>query len=416
MNGDRAFPRTVAIVGALAMLWGTLSLVNGTAARAASNFEAIAAGEIGRTVVKYEPAIVTPELADPGSSSVQAILNSTGLSTAFASSAYPGTLAISVPGLIDGLSGGQTDLPDYPLIAQTSHPAAPDQSLNSGPVNMTSRSRADESLATVTDGVNKAEAHVRVDRATDTVIATTDVTTAGGDIGAVRINGVYSTATVTRIPDGEPHRESTFAIGSMSILGQDVQLTEDGLVIPGQTVGLGGVDPVNELLRQLAATGTSVEVVSPTETANGIISAGITITRTEDLGDNGIITTVTTYGRALAEVFNVPRPTIDLGGGIDFGGVLPDSSTGGTGGFTPPSSSGGISTPPTASNPTTTQPPVVDPGSSPGATIETILARGLVPDEIPNNRFYPVLAIAAGVLALVFSLFRKMGVRPTWNS
>jgi hypothetical protein len=57
-------------------------------------------------------------------------------------------------------------------------------------------------------------------------------------------------------------------------------------------------------------------------------------------------------------------------------------------------------------------PPIT--GADP-ATVQTILARGLVADELETH-FYPVLVIGACVLALVFSLFRKMGARPTWTS
>ncbi|MGH2686831.1 MAG: hypothetical protein ACRDJP_15300, partial [Actinomycetota bacterium] len=120
---------------------------------AASTFSAAAGGELVRTLIRVQPAIVLEDLLDPGALAAQASLTSFGESTAFASSPYPGALLVSLPGTLNGVLGPQlppgTDgvlhVPDYPLYVSSSHPATPSANAHTGSGDLSAESRATES-------------------------------------------------------------------------------------------------------------------------------------------------------------------------------------------------------------------------------------------------------------------------------
>src|SRR5688572_17555429 len=91
----------VVSIVSLGLVWGAGS------STAASTFEAVADAQLARVLVEIDPPFLT-QFVDPGASSVQARLTSFGESSAFASNPYPGSLAVSVPGLVDSVAGPST--------------------------------------------------------------------------------------------------------------------------------------------------------------------------------------------------------------------------------------------------------------------------------------------------------------------
>lgn len=386
--------------------------------QAASTFSASAGGEIVRASVRLVPPLLQEELLDPGAVAAQASLTSFGESTAFSSHPYPGSVPVALPGLVDGLVasmpavppelGALLNVPEYPLIASSSYPGTPSSTIGIGPLSMDAQSRARESSATTSDGVNRSEARVTADDASDVVTARAAVTVGSVDLGPlVRLAGIRSSATVSQGADGEVERDTEFTVASLSVLGTQLRVTPDGLELAGVNLplGLAGVlDPVQALLDTLAGQGTSIRFLDATETADGVISAGLVVETTFDTGINGIVATVTlTFGRTFASVSNAAR------GGLGGDGVLPDDLGPGAvdlgigGGF----DLGG-----------TTPGAVATPGGSRGPATADQVERisALVPDETDAGGFYPVLAVAGAVFVIGISLFRKIGVRSTWTS
>lgn len=390
--------------------------------QAASTFSASAGGEIVRASVKLNPPVLAEEVLDPSAVTAQALLTSFGESTAFASVPYPGAVPVSMPGLIDGLLGATPDippevatlvnLPDYPLIANSSFPDTPSATVNVGPVSMDAQSRARESSATTTDGLDRTVARVSADETTDVVTATASSTLGGVDLGPLaQISGVRSTATVTQGADGELERSTEFTVASFSVLGTQLRVTKTGIELAGVNIpgGLGAaLDPVQKLLQALEEQGTSIRFIDAQETSEGVISAGVVVQNTFDTGINGIVATVTmTLGRTFASVSNVARPPLDDSqlspslGDFGSGGDLGSAPGLGTSSGLP--SLGGTALSPTGPN-----------GSTGVAQTERI--RALSPDRTDAGRFYPVLALGGAVFVIGVSLFRKIGVRSTWTS
>ncbi|MDQ2649089.1 MAG: hypothetical protein M3Z03_06010 [Actinomycetota bacterium] len=411
-------PRALAMsVAAMALVVAVLGMP--TRSQAASTFTASAGGEIVRAVLKLVPPLLQEELLDPGAVTAQASLTSFGESTAFSSTPYPGSVPVSAPGLVDGLLGSTpgippellsiVNVPDYPLIATSSFPSTPSSNVTVGTLSMDAQSRARESAAITTDGINRTEARVVADDTSDVVTAKATSVVGSVDVGPLlQLGGVRSSATVTQDADGDLDRSTEFSVASLSVLGTQLRVTNDGIELAGINlpVGLGSVlDPVQQLLAALQDQGTSIRFVDATETTDGVISAGLIVESTFDLGVNGIVATVTiTLGRTFASVSNAARPGLDDvdlsdGGGVDLGsGSGFDAGSGG--GFD------GVDGLPSS------------PGApaAPAGVGGTERIRALVPDRTDAGGFYPVLVVGGAVFLIGISLFRKIGVRSTWTS
>ena len=85
---------------------------------------------------------------------------------AFASSPYPSESVVLLPGLIAGITGGQTSalLPPYPLIAATNE-TTPVDHRELGPLVLDAQSTAGNSRGSVTDGATRAVARTTADDA-----------------------------------------------------------------------------------------------------------------------------------------------------------------------------------------------------------------------------------------------------------
>lgn len=416
---------------------------------AASTYSASAGGETVRALVRVEPPVLQTDLLDPGAVTAQASFTSFGESTAFASDPYPGSLAVSLPGLLAGVVGSDPRVPPdvaklfkppgYPLIASSSYPNTPQSKASAGPVLLTADSEQRSSQGVAVDGANRTEASVRADTETDTVTARAVTEIATVDLGPLlTVSGVRGVAEVVQTASGERQRSTEFSVASLVVLGQALRVTPDGIEFAGVEVpiGPGGArGGADSLLAALEQQGVTLRFVDATETADGVISAGLVITRRFDDGLNGAVVTVqTTVGRTFAATSNTARPPLP---NLDFGdlpaeewpGSFPadPAPSGGDAGFgalpsSPPDTTAGargsdlstdLPTPPAIAGVPGDPGSAGDLGAGPVAGLQP--ARGLTPDRTDAGRFYPVLIVSGAVLALAVSLFRTIGVKPTWT-
>ena len=94
-------------------------------------FRAVAEADGTRTTYALPGYLLVNTLVDLGAPTAQATVDGFGTSRAFASYPYPGDTVVAVPGLLKG-NGAPPQIPDYPLIVQTSYPSATSASNGSG--------------------------------------------------------------------------------------------------------------------------------------------------------------------------------------------------------------------------------------------------------------------------------------------
>jgi hypothetical protein len=410
---------------------------------AASTYSATAAGEVFRVLVRVEPPVLQADLIDPGALSAQASFTSFGESTAFASDPYPGSLPVAMPGLMDGLIDGTQgfppelakaiDLPDYPFIASSSYPNTPSAKVTAGPVVLTGDSEERASQGVAVDGGNRTEARVSADTATDTVTSRATAQLDSVDLGSLMtMRGVRSAAQVVQTAGGERKRSSEFSVASLVVLGQALRVTPAGLELAGLNVPVGGgAGSIDSLLKSLEEQGVSLRFLAATDTADGILSAGLLVSRKFDAANGAVTTVQSTIGRTYAATANTARPLPKLG---DFpagdglgtfpsgGGVSPPApgsdAPPGSLSPAPPAGDGGAGGYPPAPPAVKTAAPAGAPAGDQVAAAPltaAVPARGLVPDRTDAGRFYPVLVLGGALLAIAVSLFRKIGVKPTWS-
>src|SRR5690349_1494982 len=153
--------RTISAMAVAAVL-----LAVPTTSGAAGNYTATADARLVAVDFTAVPAIAFDQLIDAGASTAQAQIDSLGTTRAFASSPYPSNSIVLLPGLIAGVSGGQTSdlIPNYPLIA-ASNETTPTDHRELGTVVLDAASSIGNSRGTVTDGLTSATARTTADDA-----------------------------------------------------------------------------------------------------------------------------------------------------------------------------------------------------------------------------------------------------------
>jgi hypothetical protein len=393
------------------------------------SFSAVADSRLVSANFTVEPGIIFPQLIDAGSSVAQAQLSSLGDSKAFASDPYPSESAVLLPGLVAGLTSGATSgiVPEYPLIASSSFPAKPDQRVALANLSLSAQSAPDRTTGSAGNGLNEAVASAERDPGSGTV--TVKATTAAAALslpGLLSLDGVRSTATAKQAPGGKVELSSSFDIGALVIAGQRVSLS--GLLgSSGEGLDLGST-AVGLLLQQLAASGTTIDVLPAEKTADTVLSAGLrirTVTPAPDLpplpplpdtglssvpalaavlalpgGLSGIqdIVTEVVIGRASAHI-----EARTIGGEVDGDAAdVPSIGSPGNGVGT-----GGLGT-------TVGLPPIGSPsapGATPSPTAPTAMSRTSTIAEVSSDPFYAALLLAGVACVGAFVLIGKLGVR-----
>jgi hypothetical protein len=266
-------------------------------------------------------------------SSAQSRFDSLGASTSYASAPYPGALIVSLPGTLNGLGAGKLPpAPGYPLYVASSYPTAPSASQDVGPYGIHAKS---------SENATDAEARIGVSTFPPQVVSATSRTSVARDSNSgtltatavaeitpfsvsnlLRIGDIRGTAIATYDPSanaGKPHLSSSLSIGTITVAGTELGLTDKGLTVAGHPVL--PVD-VSGLTSLLAAAGIQVDYVPAQRTNTSITSAGVRITFQKVFPDLGLTTVRLVVGQVSA--------TADPGQPLGDNGAVAASDTGGT--------------------------------------------------------------------------------------
>jgi hypothetical protein len=406
----------------------------GTASAAAdSAYTATASARlVGLDVVPDPSLLIDGALFDGGEAVAQAQLDSLGISRGFAANTFPSTAVMTLNGTLGLVLCQQPPpfppcgtiptekLPPYPLAASSSYPLHPSDSRGGGPYRVAATSSRTASTGTASDGGTQGIATTELDPDTGNVVSRAESTVAGLTLGdSLALYGVRASAKASRAPSGRLEKKSSFA-ASLSILGQQVAVTPQGLTLAGQQASLPSATSLNPLLDALKARGITIEPFPERVLPDGVISAGLRITVTVNLPKQdppppvpkpGVglnkVTAVLTVGGSSVSVSNVALPS--------FGGV-PGLPLPGLGAQAPPSTSaGGLALPPAGMSgvPTGGTAPSVVAGLDgvTSAPSETWLSA--LPVNASLAGFYPVLVLVGAVLFGVARLFSVLGGKPT---
>ena len=230
------------------------------------------------------PVVTGGQVAAASPSSAQATVD-TSSSQAYASAPYPGDLVVSLPSTVNGLSSGQAPpLPPFPFYVATSNPTTTSAKQEVGPYSITAASSDNASsadakigLATFSPQVVSATSHAAVTRDPSSGLLTAEATT---EIAPFRLNNLLTVgdirgdAKVTYDPNSKTplSKTSSLSIGTITIAGIELGLTDKGLSVAGKTVL--PVD-LSALQKLLGSSGFSVSYAPKIETANSVTSAGL---------------------------------------------------------------------------------------------------------------------------------------------
>jgi hypothetical protein len=358
-------------------------------------FSGTAVADAVRVNVSIPNYLLIQDFVDGGGPSAQAVLDSLGVSRAFASFPYPGELGVSATGLVSTLTG--FSLPSYPLIANSDYPVQPERNVDQPGLHLDTKSdpgssvgdaRFGETTGDTLEGGGFARASVTSDdqgRVTARAEARFSVA-----VGPVQVRGVRSVAQVVRSADGKVTPTSSLEVGTISIAGIDLSLTDRGLVLAGTP--LVPIDVINGVAQGLSISGTTIKFLPATTTGDSVTSAGLEITTSQDLPAVGHPLNVSfRLGNVMARAANSAF-------GADVVATPPLSAVDGSGGSVLPDLGGGSGLPafetPALGTPAAT---------SGGATVTVpVVERRLEGDRVRISTwtFFPVLVLAGAALLM----------------
>jgi hypothetical protein len=375
----------------------------GGAARAASSYTANADARLFAVDFTTTPPILFDPLFDGGSSVAQAQIDSLGGTAAFAADPYPGSTVLGLPGLLASNGVPTSSAPTYPLVV-SSDQANPSGHREAGTIVLDAQSQPNTSSSSATDGAASSQSTATADPDTGEAHAHAEATISSLQLSStLSLNGVRTSADVTKAPSGTLERTASFEVSSLTVLGQQVALTGTGLTLLGTSVPF-GADPnalLSSLLKSLADRGTTIEFIPPTETPDGVTSAGLRITSVQEPPPqvaSGLqsFKMQVTVGRASAFVTNTAFPT--AAGNMDLtasGPSLPSQPSA--------MEAAAPSGPASAATPGQVRSSApADPSAQNSAFIAA---------DISLGRFYPILILAGAVGVAVVSVIRQLGVR-----
>ncbi|HZQ77922.1 MAG TPA: hypothetical protein VFE55_11370 [Acidimicrobiia bacterium] len=406
--------------------------------------------------------LVVSTLFDAANPISQATLESTGVSRSFASAPYPGDLVVTAPGTLAAF-GGPSLPAGYPFYVAASQPDTPKASLAdpAGAYSLTAVAGPAASAATGRLAVPKGptvhtEARtVQQGDGSVRAVATSVVEGLAAGDGALTIGRVVSTVeTVSRPGSAAPEVRRTFEITGARVGDTAVDITPDGVKVPGGSVPVASAAaPVQAAL---ARAGIDVKVEGDEALQGGGTARTLVIRSHQQAPLPGAPTGVLTVrvGGAATAVLTGAAAAVDVPGSPGAAAPLPASTLApppGGGDAAPlpsgaaPAGAGAAATAPpggagdgTALTGAALGSPLAGgsaPGGSPGAGPETggpaaatgpsgaALGAGTepifsVPSARPVRRavrsLFAVLA-AGGALVLAGSAaFRRQGVQSPW--
>jgi hypothetical protein len=410
-------------------------------------YAASAEAEGLRVTFEAPQFLVVSTLFDAANPISQATLESTGVSRAFASAPYPGDLVVTAPGTLAAF-GGPSLPAGYPFSVAAVHPDTPKASLDdpAGAYSLAATAAATLSTAAGRVSVPKGpttHTEARTEQEADgtvRAVATSVVEGLGAGDGALTIGRVTSTVeTVSRPGAAQPEVTRHFDISGARVGDTAVEITPDGVRVPGGAVPVGSAAaPVQAALAQAGVDAR----VEGDEALQGGGTARTLVIRSHQQAPlpgvpNGVLTI--RVGGAATAVLTGAAAAVDLPGTPEAATPIPPSAF-------PPASDGGAGTGPDAGIPPGATPPRLNPprselsgsglssgSGSAGAGVDNgtaepsgrALAAGpetapifSVPSARPVRRavrlLFAVLAVGGALILAGSAAFRRQGVQSPW--
>lgn len=409
-----AFAAAFAVATAVPLAAAEALIRTSADAAAPRSWAAEAAADAIRVQVVINDFLVVSNIVDVGGPSAQAVVNAFGDSHAYAAFPYPGDIVLTAHGLSQGAA------PKYPLIAQ-SDPTQPDSEVSNGPYQLHARSSDDTSSAvaqaaggagTVTVATTQSSAVASHRTDSGAVGADAETTTEGVSIaGVLSIGRVHSLAQMSA-KLGEPvERTSDTEVADVAVGGQQVGLTDKGLVLAGTDVPLPPDSTANALLK---SAGVEVHYLDASQTATSTVAPGFSVSVEQNVPGVGVTTVSYLFGQASAsaQATGAPSTTVaPLTGTGSVGGSSAGSSTeGGAASFSGGAASGGVPSTGRVSGSVPVAPPVT------AAAPRTSSGYALAATTRPSSAsLYAVIAGGAIVMGAAAQLFRILAVKLAWT-
>lgn len=429
--------------GVLAAVGGGLALTPAARAAAPADSTGAAVGTATasgvRTSYDLPGFLVVDQLFDGGGPISQSVVNATGGATSFASVPYPGDTVVNLPAVAN-VGTGQAFPFTYPFYVVTdgnlTQKASAQDATGTLAIDAASHDRTAHSSARAagpTAGVVRTTGSTQtsaVEIASDgSMTSTADSLTRGIDIGVLKIAEVHvRSVSVLKPGQSKPTTTSTTDVTGASVLGQEVGIGPNGIVLPAAGQGPADkpvLDAMNDALKQ---SGLTVSLAGAQDVAGGASAAGVQIVQRGALPFHGSPVGVarTVIGDAGSWILgdsNSLTPLAELSGSGPLTGASAPAVTGaatpsvGAGAAGPAVAPVGFGTDPAAGAggvPTVLGAPVGEPprrtvSLAATPTVNTVASLSGLRGRI--GALYLITAVGAG-LALLFSLlWRVKGVR-----
>lgn len=425
---------TTALATATTLFGGVGSLSSAPTACSSYGSYSASASADGVRVLLGPAGLLPFDTADGEGPAASAHADSLGSRSAYAAGVYSDAAIANLP-FVTGI-----DFAQVPVLVMASHPAQPSSSRDLPGLSLQASSTETSSTASATLGPSNGDGggtgRVRTNAGAgcgdDGTIAATAVFEAEGlaVAGIVRVGSLRSSVSASVGSQGRPELKSDLAVKGLSVAGQEVAVTGDGLVVGPAGAPLSG----GETLEALEAAGVSVRYLAPVTDADGRgrLAAGLEITlrhRIEGIGTGPASVTVV-LGRAYARV-----DAAGAGGDLATGAGTPSAGDGGA-----EVGSGGAET----SFEFNGTPLDADAAErNPAGAVATELGRAVVPTSPVSGvstggaaaaglqqeaaaaprvllgrsiaAVYPAIGLAAVALTLAVVAFHVVGVRVRWR-
>ncbi|MCU1692083.1 MAG: hypothetical protein JWM64_1174 [Frankiales bacterium] len=335
-------------------------------------------------------------------------LDSAGQSRAYAGFPYFGPSVQSLPSTVNGLSGGLTPpIPSLPGYVESRFPSEPKLNESQGTYTLKAESSDQKSAGAASAGVagnpddpqpQSYSTALTEAKADGSVVSYATAGASGLQVGPLNLLKVRSAEKITETGTGAPKIESGTDLGSFTVAGFKIGITDKGFELLGSVIPLPAADALKAVTNALAASNIQVEylprkVVKDTvNDVTTVTSGSLRITTLQDVPIQGPTKVIYTYAKVAVSSSNVAETAVDdAGTGTDTsGGGDTASTTGGDTGVAgalaldpgsevPPATDDGAGVLPDVAAPDTSGDVPLDAGSAPADTSGTDASAGGAP-------------------------------------
>ena len=320
------------IVGAVALI-APIPVAALGSPRVNSQWSGTAAADGVRVDVIVDGFLFVDNILDAGGPTAQAAAGSFSGSRALAAYPYPGEIVMTAHGQTSGAA------PNYPLVAQSNNGGPSHSEMQQGPYDVKAESTDDASTAVAqasgdggaaAAGTTRSQAQGVHDTKTGAVTSTAESTTEGFSVaGVFSIGRVHSYARIAS-PAGTTKPTSDTEFGDVLVGGQEVGVTNNGLVLADTTTPLPPDSTANAALK---SAGVTVHYLAGSRSATAVVAPALSVSVVQDVPTVGETTVTYVLGQASV---SAQSPTTSGGSTSSTGDVVGDSGSAPT---TPPGSS-----------------------------------------------------------------------------